>query len=71
MTAKGKQAARLRAELLVECPACGEDFDLFDDEDDDGQFLKPIFNNDWDALIGADIECPACGHWIEIEGVEW
>ena len=69
MTAKGKQAARLRAELLVECPACGEDFDLFDD--DDGQYLKAIFNNDWDALKGADIECPACGHWIEIEVVEW
>ena len=33
MTAKGKQAARLRAELLVECPACGD--------------------------------------WIEIDGVEW
>ena len=71
MTAKGKQVARLRAELLVECPACGEDFDLFDDENNNKQFLKAIFNNDWDALIGADIECPACGHWIEIEGVEW
>ena len=45
MSAKGKQVARLIAELLVECPACGEDFDLFD-EDDDYQFLKPIFNND-------------------------
>ena len=70
MSAKGKQDARLRAELLVECPACGEDFDLFD-EDDDGQFLRPIFNNDWEALVGADIECPVCGHWIEIEEVEW
>ena len=70
MSAKEKQVARLRAELLVKCPACGEDFDLFD-EDDDGQFLKPIFNNDWDALVGADIECPSCGHWIEIEEVEW
>ena len=46
MNAKDKQDARLIAELLVECPACGEDFDLFDG-DDDGQFLKPIFNNDW------------------------
>ena len=70
MSTKGKQDARLIAELLVECPACGEDFDLFD-EDDDGQFLKPIFNNDWEALIGADIECPVCGHWIEIEEVVW
>ena len=70
MTAKGKQVARLIAELLVECPACGEDFDLFD-EDDDGQFLKPIFNNDWGALIGVEITCPACGHLIEIEGVVW
>lgn len=70
MSTEEKQVARLRAELLVECPARGEDFDLFD-EDDDGQFLKPIFNNDWAALIGADIECPVCGHWIEVEGVEW
>ena len=68
MNAKGKQVARLRAELLVECPACGEDFDLFDD-DDDGQFLKPIFNNDWGALRGIEIPCPSCGHWIEIEVV--
>ena len=58
MSAKGKQVARLRAELLVECPACGEDFDLF-------------FNNDWGALIGVEIPCPACGHLIEIEGVVW
>ena len=70
MSAKEKQDARLRAELLVECPACGEDFDLFD-KDDDGQFLKPIFNNDWEALVGADIKCPVCGHWIEIEKVTW
>ena len=69
MTAKGKQVARLRAELLVECPACGEDFDLFDD--DDGHYLKSIFNNDWGALRGTGIECPACGHWIEIEEVTW
>ena len=70
MSAKEKQGARLRAELLVECPACGEDFDLFD-EDDDMQFLKPIFNNDWGALRGIEIPCPSCGHWIEIEGVTW
>ena len=70
MNAKKKQVARLRAELLVECPECGEDFDLFDG-DDDYQFQKPIFNNDWGALRGADVECPVCGHWIEIEGVEW
>ena len=69
MSAKEKQDARLRAELLVECPACGEDFDLFDQGD--GQFLKPIFNNEWDVLRGADVECPSCGHWIEIEGVVW
>ena len=70
MGTKGKQDAWLRAELLVECPTCGEDFDLFH-EDDDGQFLKPIFNNDWDALKGADVKCPSCGHLIEIEGVVW
>ena len=71
MSAKGKQAAWLCAELLVECPACGEDFDLFDDENNNKQFLWPIFNNDWGALIGVEIPCPACGHLIEIEGVEW
>ena len=70
MTPKEKQDARLIAELLVKCPACGKDFDLFD-EDDDGQFLKPIFNNDWDALKGAAVECPSCGHLIEIEEVVW
>lgn len=70
MSAKGKQDARLRAELLVECLECGEDFDLFDG-DDDYRFMKPIFNNDWDALKGADVECPSCGHLIEIEGVVW
>ena len=70
MNAKEKPVARLRAELLLECPACGEDFDLFDG-DDDKQFIKPIFNNDWGALIGVEIPCPACGHLIEIEGVVW
>ena len=70
MSAKEKQVARLIAELLVECPACGEDFDLFD-KDDEYRFLKPIFNNDWGALIGVKIPCPACSHWIEIEGVVW
>ncbi len=69
MSAKEKQVARLRAELLVGCPSCGEVFDLFAGDDGE-QFLKPIFNNAWDALRGADIECPACGHWIEIEEVE-
>ena len=70
MSAKGKQVARLIAALLVECPACGEDFDLFD-EDDDYRFQKPIFNNDWGALRGIEITCPSCGNRIEIEKVTW
>ena len=70
MSAKEKQVARLIAELLVECPACGEDFDLFD-EDDDYRFQKPIFNNDWGALRGIEITCPSCGNRIEIEKVTW
>lgn len=70
MSTKEKKCARLFAELLVKCPSCGEDFDLFDD-DDDGKFLKPIFTNDWDALEGMEIPCPSCGHWIEIEGATW
>ena len=61
MNDKEKQDARLRAELLVECPACGEDY----------RFQKPIFNNDWGALRGIEITCPSCGNRIEIEKVTW
>jgi len=62
--------ATLRASLEIECPGCGHEFDLFD-HDDDGLYLRPIFNNKWDDLQGEDIECPKCGCSFILGKVEW
>ncbi len=37
--------------LDVECPYCEREYDLCD-QDDDGVFTTPIFNNIWDELKG-------------------
>jgi len=46
--------------LNVECPHCSRVFDLVD-QNDDGCFTTPIFNNRWDDLKGESVECPHCG----------
>ena len=60
MSAKEKQDARLRAELLVECPACGEDFDPFDEDDDNTKEYRP-----WEMPSRAS-RCADCGERTNI-----
>ena len=60
----------LHAELSVDCPHCGNDFDVFD-QDDCGDIVKPIFNNAWDELIGTEVVCPICSQEFELGEVIW
>jgi len=55
--------------LDVECPYCGADVDL-STQDDDSCFSKPIFNNDWDAIVGMEGNCPDCSEDFTISKVE-
>ena len=54
----------------VECPACKEEFDLTD-HDDDRVVASAIFNNNWDALKGYEAICEHCQHEFKIESVEY
>jgi len=63
--------AVLTANLIVCCPKCGLKFDLFtDNNDDEGDFSGPIFNNEWSDLEGRIVECK-CGSIFEISNVEY
>lgn len=53
----------------VECPYCGEDVDLAD-QNDDGCFTNPIFNNKWDDVVGMEGTCPSCRKDFTISKVE-
>lgn len=52
--------------LDIECPHCGEEFDISDIE----SFGTAIFSNQWSDLFGELVTCEHCGHEFEIEGVE-
>ncbi len=63
--------ATLYCKLYIECPSCNESFDLFkDNRDDDGVYSIPVFNNEWDDVVGYDEDCPHCGYNIIIDGIE-
>ena len=55
--------------MMIECPHCEEYFDLVDEEED-GEYSTPIFNNRWDNLRGELVFCPECGKEFAIECVE-
>lgn len=65
-----KAEATLRASLDVDCPKCLVFFDVLED-DDEGDFLTPIFNNRWDELRGREVTCPECGAIIELTEIIW
>lgn len=65
-----KVIAKLRASLMVECPRCKSYFDLFANDDDDYNFLGPIFNGRWELLHDEDVECPECDEVFTIQEVE-
>jgi len=55
--------------LDVECPYCHADMDL-SDQDNDGCFSTPIFNNQWDDVVGMEAHCPDCSKDFTISKVE-
>lgn len=65
-----KVSPTLNASLSVDCPHCGNDFDVFD-QDDGGNIMNPIFNNEWKKLEGAEVECPICTTVFELGEIIW
>lgn len=63
------------AEAIVEwslnatCPYCDADVDLAD-QDEEGCFSGPIFNNRWDDIVGMEAHCPDCSENFTISSVE-
>ncbi len=64
------QTARLYWSLYVDCPKCGETFDLAD-HDDEYTCAKAVFTNQWDLLKGREVTCPKCDHEFKLEKVEY
>ena len=56
--------------LFVECPECGEDFNLAE-MDEEGCFSIPIFENKWDELKGQEVTCPKCQSTFALDKVEY
>lgn len=65
-----KATANLTAHLFIDCPKCKHGFDLFDN-DDDGIYSMPIFNNTWRDLEDEDVICPECDHEFKIKNIEY
>lgn len=64
------QTARLYWSLYVDCPKCGETFDLAD-HDDEYTCAKAVFTNQWDLLKGREVTCPKCDHEFKLEKVDY
>lgn len=62
--------ANLEWSLWVECPACKEDMDIAD-QDNENTFSQAIFTNQWDKLKGESVTCPKCNHGFAIACVEY
>lgn len=60
--------ATLSWSLDVECPYCGHEVDL-SDNDDESVYAKAIFNNDWDKLKDTVVTCPKCATQYKIREV--
>lgn len=56
--------------LGIECPSCNQEFDLANC-DEDGEIAKSIFSNNWDRLIGRQVECIYCNNKFKIGKVEY
>lgn len=67
-----RPVARLSWDLYVECPSCGEDFNIVDhDSDNDYSVAKKVFTNGWDKVEGHEVTCPKCEHEFELGGIEY
>lgn len=54
--------------LDIDCPYCGAEIDL-SDQDDDAFYTGPIFSNKWDELVGEEVYCPDCEREFIISSV--
>ena len=65
-----KAIASLVWSLDIECPHCGNNIDL-SNNDSDGIYSMPIFNNRWKDLLDKEVECLECEGVFKIEKVEY
>ena len=56
--------------LSLDCPKCGEDIEL-SDQDDEHWIANNIFSNQWDKISGHEAHCPACKHKFTVDKVEY
>jgi len=74
----------LRIEVLIECPECGDIFDLFEIDElrEDGWLADVLMPDDeswgcndfserYEDVFGEDFKCPLCGKAIYIGTIEW
>ena len=61
--------AYLEWSVDVECPACGECFDLAKD-DDDHIVGNAIFGDKREDLVGYEAVCPECSHEFLISEIQ-
>ncbi|HHL33862.1 MAG TPA: hypothetical protein ENJ30_05800 [Desulfobulbaceae bacterium] len=59
----------VRYSLDIDCPYCGAELDLSDQDDENGRFSSPIFNNRWEDLVGDSVKCPDCAKEFIISNV--
>jgi phage FluMu protein Com len=66
-----KTNATWAAQLLVECPSCGEIIDLLKTEEwrDDWHYKFGALENR--TGVNAEIECPKCRLLFVVEDTEW
>ncbi len=58
--------------LIVQCPKCGEEFDIVEqDSNRESDIAKLIFNNKWDETDGHSVQCTHCGHQFLTGKVEY
>jgi C4-type Zn-finger protein len=63
-------------DMFVDCPHCGETFDLISHDDNDEGFWTSKFQ-DWISnkkgadKLKEDIECPDCGQRIDVTEIEY
>ena len=62
--------AQLDYSLNVDCPKCKSSIDLLEQEGD-GEFSTPIFNNRWDELKGEHVICPECDDEFTLDGCRY
>ena len=65
-----RSKALLSWHLFVDCPYCSEIIDLADIDEDEWVSI-PIFNNKWDDLEGAEVECYNCNKFFTIDKIEY